>query len=93
MADDKSKQKCPHSLVLENRRNLSLSGVHDVGSFDEQNVVIYTDYGELNVKGAQLHINKLSLDTGEVCIDGEIFSLVYTDNRPSDGGLFSKLFR
>ena len=93
MAEDKLKQRTPHSMELDNRKNLSLSGVHDVGSFDEQNVVIYTDYGELNIKGEQLHINKLSLDTGEVSIDGDIISLIYTENRPAGGGLFSKLFR
>ena len=92
MAEDKVKQKKPHSMILENRNFLSLSGVLDVGSFDEQSVVIYTDFGELNIKGSTLHINKLSLETGEVSIDGNIVSLIYTENRPA-GGLLTKLFR
>ena len=92
MAEDKVKQKKPHSMILENRNLLSLSGVLDVGSFDEQSVVIYTDFGELNIKGSTLHINKLSLETGEVSIDGDIVSLIYTENRPA-GGLLTKLFR
>ena len=92
MAEDKVKQKKPHSMILENRNFHSLSGVLDVGSFDEQSVVIYTDFGELNIKGSTLHINKLSLETGEVSIDGDIVSLIYTENRPA-GGLLTKLFR
>ena len=79
-------------MILENRNFLSLSGLLDVGSFDEQSVVIYTDFGELNIKGSTLHINKLSLETGEVSIDGDIVSLIYTENRPA-GGLLTKLFR
>lgn len=92
MAEDKQRQKSPHSLILENRRCVSLTGVSEVGSFDEEAVVIYTDFGELNIRGKALHINKLNLDSGEVTIDGEIIAMVYTENRPS-GGLMSRLFR
>lgn len=92
MTDERQKQRLPHSLILENRKCLSLSGVKDVGSFDEEAVIIYTDFGELNIRGKSLHISKLSLDSGEVTIDGEIAALVYTDNRQS-GGFMSKLFR
>ncbi|MGN0551498.1 MAG: sporulation protein YabP [Acutalibacteraceae bacterium] len=93
MADEKFRQKAPHSIVLENRHALSLSGVSDVGSFDEQTVVVFTDFGELHIKGVGLHISRLSLDSGEVSIDGEINSLIYTENQASGGGLFSKLFK
>lgn len=92
MAEEKQKFKNPHNLILENRKSISLAGVNEVGSFDEETVVIYTDYGELNIRGKALHINKLNLDSGEVSIDGEITSMIYTDNRPA-GGLMSRLFR
>lgn len=61
--------------------------------FDEQTVVAYTAVGELMIKGEGLHINKLSLETGELTLDGEIASLTYTENRSSNGSFFSKLFR
>lgn len=70
-----------------------MTGVSDVDSFDEQTVVVYTDLGELTVHGRGLHINKLSLDSGELTLDGEVVSLTYTDNQPNKGGLLSKLFR
>ncbi|HHZ05617.1 MAG TPA: sporulation protein YabP [Clostridiales bacterium] len=92
MAENKQKLQSPHSLILENRHCLSLTGVSEVGSFDEETVVIYTDYGELNIRGKSLHINKLSLDLGEVTVEGEIISMIYTENRPS-GGFMSRLFR
>lgn len=63
-----------------------------MGSFDEQAVVLYTDYGEINLRGSKLHINKLSLDTNEVDIDGNIEAVVYTQNKQS-GGLLGRLFR
>lgn len=93
MEEKKQKPKMPHSLILDNRNNLTLSGVNKVGSFDEETIVIYTDYGELNVRGKRLHISKLNLDSGDVTIDGEIISMVYTENRPQSAGLVSKLFR
>ena len=65
----------------------------DVDSFDEQSIIAYTDFGELTIRGKNLHINKLSLDTGELAVDGEISSMSYSDNRPDNSGFFSKLFR
>lgn len=83
----------PHNLILEERKRLSISGVTDVDSFDEQTVIAYTVKGEITVRGWDLHINKLSLDVGELTIDGEISSLTYTDVKQKSGGLFSKLMR
>ena len=62
------------NLVLENRKKLSVSGVNDVLSFDDQVVMVDTELGLLTVKGENIRINKLSLDTAEVIIEGEISS-------------------
>ena len=83
----------PHSLILKDRRELTLTGVTDVDSFDENSIVAYTDFGELTVNGSGLHINTLNTDTGELSIDGEISSLIYLDNRPKAEGFFRKVFR
>ncbi len=83
--------KQAHSLILDNRKKLSLTGVTDVMGFDEQTVSLSTDCGTLIVKGENLHINKLNLDSKDVCIDGTINSLQYiSDNTKT---LRSKLFR
>ncbi len=83
----------PHNLILEGRKNLIVSGVSDVDSFDDQAIVAYTDLGELTIKGKNLHISKLSVETGDLKVSGEIISLSYTDNRQVSGGIISKLFR
>lgn len=67
------------NIVLENREKLSISGVLDVLSFDDQIVILETELGLLTVKGENLRINKLSLDTTEVVINGEIYNLGYTE--------------
>ncbi|MCI8272954.1 MAG: sporulation protein YabP [Clostridia bacterium] len=83
------------NLVLENRKKLSVSGVNDVLSFDDQVVMVDTELGLLTVKGENIRINKLSLDTAEVIIDGDISSLSYTQNKleKSSGALLSKIFK
>ena len=67
------------NLVLENRNKLSISGVVDVLSFDDQIVIVETELGLLTVKGENLRINKLSIDTSEVIVEGEISNLNYSE--------------
>ena len=83
------------NLVLENRGKLSVSGVNDVLSFDDQVVMVDTELGLLTVKGENIRINKLSLDTAEVIIEGEISSLSYSQNKQekNSGTLLSKIFK
>lgn len=67
------------NLVLENREKLNVSGVLDVLSFDDQIVMVETELGLLTVKGENIRINKLSLDTSEIVVEGEINSLTYSN--------------
>lgn len=67
------------NLILENREKLTITGVVDVLSFDDQIVIVETQLGLLTIKGEELRINKLSLDSSEVIIDGEIFNLGYSE--------------
>ena len=83
------------NLVLENRNKLNVSGVKDVLSFDDELVVMETELGLLTVKGDNLKINKLSIDTGDVIVEGEIENLGYSDpsKKAQDAGLFAKIFK
>ena len=92
MTEEKKPAKAPHSLIVENRRALTATGVSNVDSFDEQTIVAYTDLGELVIRGSQLKINKLNIETGELTLVGEIISMSYSDNKPV-GGFFSRLFK
>ncbi len=82
----------PHTLCLHDRHSLSVSGVRDVDSFDEETVIVYTDLGELTIKGVGLHINRLNIETGDISLDGKIDALSYAEPRVK-GGVFGKLFR
>ncbi len=93
MAEDKKNARSQHHIILEDRRLLSITGVTDIDSFDEEMVAVYTDSGELLVRGVDLHINRIDLDTGELSVEGDIASLEYSDNQSARGGLWSKLFR
>ena len=94
MAEDKRNQvQLPHHLVLEDRRALTVSGVSDVDSFDELTVVIYTEMGELTVKGQGLHINRLNVETGDLTLEGSIDSLTYAEVHSRSGGFFGLLFK
>ena len=83
------------NLILENRGKLSISGVNDVLSFDDQVVMVETELGLLTVKGENIRINKLSIDTSEVIIEGDISYLAYSDKEleKNKGNLISKIFK
>ena len=92
MTEEKKQGKTPHSVILENRKAFTATGVSNVASFDEQTIVAYTDLGELTVRGSGLHINRLNIETGELTLTGEVTSLTYSEGRPS-GGVLSRLFK
>ena len=67
------------NIVLENREKLNITGILDVFSFDDQFIIIETELGLLTIKGENLKINKLSLDTSDFVVDGRINSLNYSE--------------
>jgi len=83
------------NLVLENREKLTISGVLDVLSFDDQVVIVETELGLLTIKGENLRINKLSIDTSEVVVEGEIYNLAYSENDldKKNGSFLNKIFK
>ena len=82
-----------HNLILESRGKLTISGVTDVDSFDEQTIVAITDLGELTIRGEKLHITRLSLEIGELQIEGNIAALSYADIAPKNSSFWGKVFR
>ena len=84
------------NLILENRKKLTISGVNDVLSFDDQVVILETELGLLTAKGENIRVNKLSIDTSEVILEGEISYLAYSDKeqeKMKNAGLLSKIFK
>lgn len=83
-----------HNIILENRRSLSISGITDVDSFDEKEISLYTQMGELSIKGRELHIDAMSVETGDMTITGDIWALIYGDkDKKSPVSALGKLFR
>lgn len=84
----------PHHVVIEERKSLTVSGVEDVERFDESTIVLSTSKGAMVVSGENLHIEKLSLDGGDLKVEGDIDSVAYEDDPGgSRGGFLSRLLR
>ena len=85
-----------HKMMLMNRKTCNLSGVVDVLSFDLGEILLETDQGMLMIRGNDMHVIRLSLEKGEVDVDGKIDSLTYSENSSFAGkseSFFSKLFK
>ena len=90
MSDEIKKR---HSVILENRKNMVLTGIEDVLSFDENAVVMQTVQGKLTVKGNALHISGFNRETGDLQMDGTVSVFGYTDSSGKDSGFFGRIFK
>ena len=87
MTNDEKNQRTVHNVIMENRKSLTISGVTDVDSFDERCISLYTQMGELV-------INSMSVETGDMTIDGDIWALNYGDkDKRGTVSMLGKLFR
>ena len=77
----------PHTLSMENRQKAALTGVSEVVGFDENQVILLTDHGEIALTGEGLHVTRLMLEEGQLAVEGKIDGIIYT-RRPRRRGLF-----
>lgn len=93
--EDVKRTQGMHKLVLNGRKTAVLSGILDVLSFDTKEVLLETELGILLLKGDDLHVNRLTLEKGEVDLDGRIDSIAYSENSHLKGedGFLKKLFK
>lgn len=90
------KTETVHNIIMENRKKVSVSGVDDVESFNEEEIVLHTENQEVLVlKGSGLHINRLNVDSGDVNITGDIDSMEYVaaSLKSKGTGLFGRMFK
>lgn len=80
-----------HNITMEGRKRICVSGVADVGSFNEEEVVMSGSSWTLYVRGEGMHMERLSVDSGDVVITGRIDSLAYEDEAPVKEGFFKRL--
>lgn len=93
---DEIKKSGFQNIVLENREKLTLTGIRDIFSFDDQIIIIETELGLLTIKGNDLKINKLNIDTSDFSVEGSIDSLSYSNQEigsKKGKGLLNKIFK
>ncbi|WP_437182650.1 sporulation protein YabP [Shouchella lonarensis] len=90
--DDKGKD---HNITLRGRKQLDITGVKQVESFDIEEFLLETDMGFLAVRGQNLHMKNLDVERGDVSIEGKIYDLVYVDQNQAgkSKGFLGKLFK
>ncbi len=81
-----------HDLIIESRKKVTMTGIIDVESFDEETIVAQSDCGEIYIKGKSLKISRLSVESGDMLVEGHIDSVLYAEAKVK-GSLFSKVFR
>ena len=94
--EERTASKSGHKMVRSNRKNGVLNGVIDVLSFDVGEILLETELGMLMIKGSDLHVSRLTLEKGEVDIEGRIDSLVYSDVKKASKqaeSLLGRLFK
>lgn len=92
--DDKRTELRSHTLSLKERNRMSAGGIEDVESFDDDKIIAYTTEGQMTIKGSELKINRLSVEDGELEIEGIIDSIEYSDSHQSSGGsIWGKIFK
>ena len=85
-----AQEQMPHRLALSERKKLTVTGVAEVISFEDTSVILQTGMGTLMVQGSTLQLKTLSLEGGQVEVEGNIAALIYEE--PRQGGWFSRLF-
>ena len=86
-----TEEQFPHKLTLQERKSLTMTGVAEVISFDESLVVLNTSLGVLTVQGQELKLKTLSMEGGQVAVDGQISALIY--EQPRESSLWQRLWR
>ena len=94
--EESKKNNLFQNIVLENREKLNITGILDVFNFDDQIIIVETELGLLTIKGVDLKINKLSIDTSDIIVDGKISSLIYSESTittKKNKNILSKIFK
>lgn len=92
---DKIRETPRHDIVVKSRKELEITGVKHVESFDHEEFLLETVMGFLAIRGANLKMQNLNVDEGVVHIEGKVFDLSYLDDQSGEQakGFFSKLFK
>ncbi len=90
---EEKKVMIPHTLVVDGRKNISVTGVTEADNFSDEEIILYTSYGQITIKGENLQISVLDTGSGEVTASGKVNSVSYSERSTKHQGFFSKVFR
>ena len=94
LEDKKTLRQYSHSITIDNREHATVTGVEDVESFNETEVVLATSSGMMTIVGQGLHISKLNLEEGQLVVEGFVLAMEYAEVAEArKGGLFGRFFR
>lgn len=93
MEEKKNELKSAHSILIDEREKIKVSGVTDVDSFDENEIILYTSDGGVVLSGEDFKINRLNVESGDVEIEGFVNEIKYTNLTQTSGGFWSKIFK
>lgn len=93
MEDKRNETPKPHRITVSNREEILISGVEDVESFDEREIILFTSEGNLILEGEDFKINKLSVESGDMEISGFLNSMRYNESVKSGGSFWGKIFK
>ena len=93
MEEKRNELKSAHSILIDERERIKVSGVTDVDSFDENEIILYTSDGGVVLSGEDFKINRLNVESGDVEIEGFINEIKYTNSTQTSGGFWSKIFK
>ena len=93
--EDKLTKKGSHQLTLVSRERLTMEGVTNVGSYDQEELILETDQGVLVIKGDNIHLTQLNLDQGKISLIGRVNSLIYSGDTlaQKNKGILGKIFK
>lgn len=90
---DENIKRLPHSLIVEERKKIIISGIVQVGNFDEDSITVFTSADEITLKGEKLQVTEVNTDSGQFCAEGKIVSVTYSEKKKNTGRIFTGLFR
>ena len=90
---DEKKAVVPHRLIIDGRKNISVTGVTEADNFSDEEIILYTSCGQITIKGEDLQISVLNTEHGDVTASGKVNSVSYSDRSEKHQSFFSKVFR
>ncbi len=81
-----------HDMIIENRKKVTMTGITDVASFDEETIIAESECGEITIRGKNLKISRLSVDSGDMVVEGDVDSVLYAEGKAT-GSFFSRVFK